>query len=72
MEKIQMYKVILHQLSQAGFAQDHDCNVILTSSTIFWSWLHLQIVSFLFEFTGAKIGQLNAIKLSAGTLTKTC
>jgi len=33
--KDQKCKVILHQLPEAGFAQDHDCDVILTSLTIF-------------------------------------
>jgi len=33
--KDQKCKVILHQLPQAGFAQDHDCDVILASSIIF-------------------------------------
>jgi len=44
--KDQKYKVILHQLPQVGFAQDHDCDVILTSLIIFWSWPQLLIVSF--------------------------
>jgi len=30
-------KVILYQPPQAGFAQDHVCDVILTSLIILWS-----------------------------------
>jgi len=36
--KDQKCRVILHQIPQAGFAQDHDYDVISTSSIIFWSW----------------------------------
>jgi len=31
-------KVLLQQLPQAAFAQDHDCDVILTILIIFRSW----------------------------------
>jgi len=67
--KDQKCKVILHQLPQAGLAQDRDCGVMLTCSIIFWSWPQLQIVFFQeevsiwVEFTGANIGQLHAVEV---------
>ena len=33
--KDQKCKVILHQLPQAGFSQEHECDAILTCSIIF-------------------------------------
>jgi len=43
-------KVLFHQLPQPGFAENHDCDVSLTSLIIFRSWSqHFQMVSFVQE-----------------------